>query len=291
MRRITTCFFSAVLISVFGFSCNEGEKFDIHESGLQYRLADVSLSGICPNEGDLLVLDMKYCTSGDSLLFSTKEVDREFKMQMKKTSHKGGSIEDAFGLMQQGDSIIALIDAGMFYTYTRNLPVPQFIKPGEKLRFEIRLVNILDPDEYYESVRGVKVQSEEAEMRILKDYLKLSNIITEPTSSGLYFVPQQEGKGPTPETGDRLSVHYLGYFTSGKPFGSSYETGRPFEFVYTPDALIEGWIEGLSYMHEGGKAILIIPSRLAYGKEGKEQSIPPYSTLVFEIDLIKVEKR
>ncbi|MBI4645341.1 MAG: FKBP-type peptidyl-prolyl cis-trans isomerase [Bacteroidia bacterium] len=77
---------------------------------------------------------------------------------------------------------------------------------------------------------------------------------------------------------------------SGKPFGSTYETGQPFEFEFTSENLIQGWVEALPLMKEGGRAQLIIPSRLAYGKIGKEASIPPYSTLIFEIDLLEVKK-
>lgn len=106
------------------------------------------------------------------------------------------------------------------------------------------------------------------------------------TESGLKYVDLQEGIGRTPIKGQRLIVHYTGYFTDGRPFDSSSEE-RPFEFVLGSGQVIKGWEEGLATMKAGGKRRLIVPPHLAYGSRGKG-NIPPDATLVFEVELLSI---
>ncbi len=118
-------------------------------------------------------------------------------------------------------------------------------------------------------------------------YLQEHNITTAPTASGLYYIETKAGTGVQPKKGDKVTVNYTGYFLSGKKFDSSYDRNKPFEFTLGVGQVIKGWDEGIALMKEGGKATLIIPSNLAYGAQGYS-SIPPYSTLVFDIELISV---
>ncbi|PLX11280.1 MAG: hypothetical protein C0594_03880 [Marinilabiliales bacterium] len=280
-------YLAAVLILV---ACGSEKSFEKHKSGLEYRIEYKSMSGIKPKDSDILVLDMKYYNSEDSLLFSTDEVSHEYKMQMKKPSHGGGCIEDAFALMEKGDSLVARIDAYQFFTQTRKMQPPAFIKDNEKLTFCIKLLDILNLDELKKDITGVSVNSQKEEDEMLENYLNMTNTTVDPTNSGLYYVELEKGTGPKPIAGDVVSVHYFGSFISGKPFSETYSSGQPFRFRLGNGDVITGWEEGVSYMKEGGKARFIIPSHLAYGKEGKGMKIPPYSTLVFEVELVKVEK-
>jgi FKBP-type peptidyl-prolyl cis-trans isomerase FkpA len=126
----------------------------------------------------------------------------------------------------------------------------------------------------------------EKELELLQTYLDKNNIDTEPTKSGLYYIEKVQGTGDFPEVTDVVKVHYEGRLLSNDEiFDSSYERGEPAEF--TLGQLIPGWIEGISYMKEGGEATLIIPSDLAYGQYGSG-SIPGYSTLIFEIELLEI---
>ncbi len=77
-------------------------------------------------------------------------------------------------------------------------------------------------------------------------------------------------------------------FLDGEKFDSSYDRGEPFEFTLGAGQVIKGWDEGISYMKEGGKATLIMPSSLAYGAYGAG-IIPPYTSLIFEVELIDVK--
>ncbi len=128
----------------------------------------------------------------------------------------------------------------------------------------------------------------EKELDTLKSYIESNNITTEPTASGLYYIETQAGTGAQAQTGDIVDVHYKGTFLDGKQFDSSYDRGEPFEFTLGRGQVIKGWDEGISYMKEGGKATLIMPSSLAYGASGSG-SIPPYTSLIFEVELVDVK--
>ena len=106
------------------------------------------------------------------------------------------------------------------------------------------------------------------------------------TASGLQYAVVAEGKGKTPAVTDRVTVHYTGTLIDGTPFDSSIQRGQPATFRV--NQIIPGWTEALQLMQEGDKWILYIPYSLGYGERGSPPQIPPYSTLIFEVELIKV---
>ena len=107
------------------------------------------------------------------------------------------------------------------------------------------------------------------------------------TESGLIYQALEEGYGPHPGPDDKVTVHYKGTFPDGTVFDSSYERGYP--STLSLKMAIPGWAEGLQLIKGGGKARLVIPPSLAYGKKGKTDSIPPCSTLIFEIELYGIK--
>ncbi len=106
------------------------------------------------------------------------------------------------------------------------------------------------------------------------------------TASGLQYKINQEGTGAKPDANDKVTVHYHGTTIDGKVFDSSVERGQPATFGL--NQVIPGWTEGLQLLKEGGKATLYIPQELAYGARSTGP-IEGYSTLIFEVELIKVE--
>lgn len=109
------------------------------------------------------------------------------------------------------------------------------------------------------------------------------------TASGLLYQVMTPATGESPQAGDSVEVNYQGAFIDGKVFDSSYERGEPVTFPL--DQVIAGWTEGVQLMQVGSKYKFVIPPELAYGSEAYPGSpIPSNSTLVFEIELLKVVK-
>lgn len=106
------------------------------------------------------------------------------------------------------------------------------------------------------------------------------------TASGLQYKILKAGTGATPKLTDTVTAHYRGTLISGKEFDSSYKRGQPAPFPV--NGVIKGWVEALQLMKVGAKWQLYIPSELAYGARGAGQDIPPHSTLIFDIELLKI---
>lgn len=106
------------------------------------------------------------------------------------------------------------------------------------------------------------------------------------TASGLQYQILTKGEGKVPAKTDKVRVHYTGSLIDGTVFDSSVQRGQPAEFPV--NGVIAGWIEALSMMPVGSKWRLVIPHNLAYGERGAAASIPPFSTLIFEVELLDI---
>lgn len=131
-------------------------------------------------------------------------------------------------------------------------------------------------------VLGCEKNKADEEMALLDSYLLENDITTLPTSSGIYYIETLKGSGPDASGGDRVEVKYKGTFLDGEVFDSGIHP-----FTLGIGQVIPGWDEGINYMREGGKAILIIPSNMAYGAYDRG-GIPAYSTLIFEVELLEI---
>lgn len=135
-----------------------------------------------------------------------------------------------------------------------------------------------------------KLQSEQFEQiksageTFLKENGKKENTVT--TDSGLQYQILQQGDGKIPQATDTVKVHYHGTLIDGKVFDSSVQRGEPATFGVTQ--VIQGWVEALQLMPVGSKWKLFIPYNLAYGERGAGQSIQPYATLIFEVELLEI---
>lgn len=120
------------------------------------------------------------------------------------------------------------------------------------------------------------------------DFLKenLTKDDVKSTESGLQYSILKEGDGKIPAATDTVRVHYTGKLIDGTVFDSSVERGQPAEFPV--NGVIRGWVEALQLMPVGSKWRLYIPQELAYGSQGAGASIPPFSTLIFDVELLAI---
>ncbi len=128
------------------------------------------------------------------------------------------------------------------------------------------------------------------EQELLDRYILDNEIDVSPTETGLYFIETQMGIGDEyPEDYSTVSIHYTGYLLDGRVFDTTElgDDAEPAVFSLVPYELVPGFVEGLKMMKKGGEARLIIPWDIAYGKDGSiDGIIPPYTTIVFDIQLI-----
>lgn len=174
-------------------------------------------------------------------------------------------------------------------------------------------VKSLDVQSYTDAVKsvfeeGIKPEMEPAEaQKLINEYLtelqeKASKAAREAgekfladnkqdkrvkeTPSGLQYIVEKEGEGKQPTATSEVTVHYTGRLLDGTVFDSSVNRGEPATFPL--NQVIPGWTEGVQLMKEGAKYRFFIPSDLAYGASGIPNAIPPHSTLIFDVELIKV---
>lgn len=227
-------------------------------------------------------------------LFSTLDkgepIDFKFGSQFE---NKG--FQEAVGQMKEGGKANAIVPSAMAFG---EQGAGNIVPPFSTLYYEIELVNVYTAEEWEKKQADVaaKKQAEQAQRQmeeesVLQKYLQDNNIVPTTTlPNGLIYIERQAGTGKSPVDGKKVKVHYTGKLLNGEVFDSSVDRGEPFEFTLGRKNVIEGWDAGIPLMKEGGKATLIIPSKIGYKDRGAGEKIPPYSTLVFEVELIEAEQ-
>ncbi len=135
--------------------------------------------------------------------------------------------------------------------------------------------------------KAIAKQAKEEGDKFRAEFAKGKDVKT--TQSGLMYKIESAGKGDTIKSTDTVKVHYTGKLPNGKVFDSSVERGQPVEFQL--DQVIKGWTEGLQLVKKGGKIQLVIAPELGYGEQGAGASIPPNSTLIFDVEVLDVNPK
>jgi FKBP-type peptidyl-prolyl cis-trans isomerase len=217
--------------------------------------------------------------SNDSVLAETFTKNQPVTVPASHPSFSG-----IFKQMKKGDRVNIVISADSFYKYTINAPLPSYIKPGDSLRFYIKVHDIMNEPEFAakEYAKELEQTREDslAAVKFLSQFQRINK-----THTGLHYTVSKPGAGKQPVAGSKVTVKYRGYLMSGKVFESNQQG---FTFILGSKDVIAGWNEGIKLMREGGRFKFIIPPHLAYGGSGAD-IIPPFTTIVFDIDLISVE--
>jgi len=290
MRK--TFIFSFILFSsIILLSCHRSEYPDYkkHESNFFYKLLKIGDENVKCQYNDYITADISYSTMKDSVFFRGRR-----KFQIAKTSFPG-SIDECLTLLAKDDSASFILSADDFFKKTISSDLPSFLKEKDKMKIDVGIVDIQTPKQYAGEKEAFLKWIEdfgEYEKTILKQFLDNSKLKVKPTSSGMYYLCLQHGndnKGV--KLGDTVVVHYEGHFLNGKFFDSTRARKEAFQFVYGQQwQVIKGLENAIGMMHEGERAIFIMPSDLAFGETGSSTGIiPPFTSLIFEVELVSVK--
>jgi len=294
MNKITMLLGSALLVGLVSCNSSKFEGYTKAENGLHYKFYTHDEAGAKPGEGDGIAFKYIFkLKSNDSVLVNSSLVSQDgsgvTKFILPKSSFIG-SLEDAM-MMAKNDSASFVVSADSFYMKTQKAKeLPPFIKPGDFLVVEMKMVDIktkaeLDANQKQQQAEVAKLS--EGEKPMMEKYLADNKITVKPTASGLIYIETVKGKGVLAKAGDEVTVQYKGTTLDGKEFDSSYGRPEPFKFIVGQQQVIAGWDEALQLMAKGGKAKLVLPSSIAYGPRGAGP-IPPFSPLVFEVELVNI---
>ncbi len=253
-------------------------------SGLYYTLSD-------PGTGDLV-------KSGDkaSVNYTGKFMDgKPFDSNTDSNFHhmqpfdvevgKGRVIkgwDEGLMLLKKGAKATFYIPSGLAYGAQERAPIPA----NSILIFDIAVTDVQTPKKPAEQAM--------ADDKLLQDYFAKNNIKATKTPSGLYYVMTQKGLGPMATPGKHVSMNYTGKTLDGKAFDSNtdpqFKHVQPFSFVLGQGQVIKGWDEGVQLLQLGSRATFYIPSGLAYGERGAGGSIPANAILMFDVEVLGIDK-
>lgn len=271
---------------VFNFtSCSKYKGFKKDkESGIYYKFYVQNKDSVQAQTGDAVSL-MYQLALKDSILVPSMPIE-----ELVRESFYKGDVYDAIRMMHVGDSATFILDADTFFYYMGG----ENPFDTKELYFTFKMTDLMPKAEVEAMMQAQEdqynaymEQARAAEDSLMQNYIAKNKIKVTPTASGLYFIPKKSGKGAMAANGQKVAVHYVGKLLDGTEFDNSIKRGEPIEFILGQGQVIPGWDEGISMMNEGAKAVLLIPSKLAYGERGN-QAIPPCSPLVFDVELVKI---
>ena len=279
----------------------EGEKLKLYlndnkittkptESGLYYIVTKKG-KGSRIDTGNYVKIHFTINTIDGNKIFSTRDRGEPIEIEYGKKFDTDG-LEEALGKMKKGEKANLIVPSSIaFGEMGRGGVIPPF----STLLYDVEIINIRSKAEY-DKEKALEREKQKAENQKLMNiektkinkYIKDNNITTKPTKDGLYYIETLKGTGKKAGDEKKVKVHYTLYLTDGTKLQSSLDGGQPFEFTLGKGQVIRGWDEGISMMNEGGKAELIVPSIIGYGERGKGKDIPPFTPLVFEVELLEV---
>lgn len=219
----------------------------------------------------------------DSIIHTSRLQGELPRFQLKNEQdlrRQPSPIEDVLRYMAVGDSVTVEIP---FQAGDRR---PKGFEMAEALYYDVVCLNIQSEVAFIEQNQKQfeRIQREMNKLVLRYNEGRLKSI--EQTNSGLEYIIKEEGKGPKPQKGEQLRVHYYGMLTNGELFDNSIQSDTPLQFSLGSGKVIKGWEEGLALLNKGSKAVFIVPPDLAYGETGNPPKIPAQATLVFYVELL-----
>ena len=270
--------------------------FSTTPSGLQYKIIKDSVGTIYPEIGGFITFWFEI-KNDKNLVISTHFSDRNpIGIPTPEAVYKP-SIEEGFWLLTEGDSAVFLLNADSLYKNTFNRPLQDGIAAGSKIKMTVRMGKVYTK-KFVDSIMLIQEQQDPQLMAdeiavYQKDSIAIQNYLTknrlkgQATIGGAYVVKLNTNKTPGEFIAplDTIQTTYIGkLLIEGTEFDRT-PSGEYFTFVVGIAEVIKGWDEGFQKLKHGDKAIILIPSRLAYGPGGAGNEIPPNAPILFEVEI------
>ena len=271
-----------ILLATVIFSCvnsNDPNGFKKSGNGTLYKVHYRGNDTTKITEGEIVTVNIQYRTD-DTLIFSSIDSDNPMTFPVIQPTFKG-DLYESLTLMGTGDSMSIAVVADSFYLETAKLPsLPEFIKPGSYLYYDIKVIEHLTTQEYQHK------KSKEEKVK-LQNYINNNDISVEPTESGLYIIQTEKGRGTkTPVPGDMCQIYIEVKELNGNELYSNFGE-RPLDIEYGKGFDTKGFTEGLGLLHEGETAMFIVPSWLGVGSQGMD-GVDAFTTLLYKVKLIAI---
>jgi FKBP-type peptidyl-prolyl cis-trans isomerase len=256
-------------------------------------------SGRAIVKGDFVKINLTVSSIEGKKIFSTLDQGQPITWEYGKPFDTKG-FDEAVATMKKGSKATIVVPSAMGFgpQGKKDMNGQDIITPYSPVVYDIEVLDLKTKSENEKAIKEeeaarkkVALEGQAKEPSLIAQYLKDNKITIKPTASGLYYIEKVAGKGAKAKAGNKVKVHYTGKLLNGKVFDSSLtrEPVAPFEFTIGQGQVIPGWDEGIAMMSAGGKATIIIPSKLGYGERGSGANIPPYSPLVFDVELISIK--
>lgn len=268
----------AAMAALFTTACS---KFKTTENGLKYRVIEKGDGEANIDTASILFANYRISIgSTDSVLKETFTIDQPNYIPVFEPTMK-----EALMSFVKGDSAEVLMSADSFFLNSLGQPRPPFIKEGDDIRFILKIKDILNQQDMR------RKEMEEMQKLGMKDSMDAKAAVealpnAQKTVNGIYYTELKAGSGKTIKKGDKVKVIYKGSLLSGQVFEDNQKEG--YELTIGLQQAIPGWEEMLQAMKLGQRVRAIIPWQMAYGPQGRGP-IPPFSSLVFEMEVIEVK--
>jgi FKBP-type peptidyl-prolyl cis-trans isomerase len=198
---------------------------------------------------------------------------------------------EALGMMAFGDSALFRINADSFFLKTKYLTeTPSYVGKGSKLTFLIKLDSRMTPMELDSALNAEKLARMEKENLEISEYISKNGLDMKPTENGVRSTFYQHTEGTPIVDGAKVRFHFIGRLLNGIEFINTYTMGSPVVVIVGREDIDPPYMnELLKQMREGEKASFLLPYAYGFGEGGIKDLVPPFSTLLYEINILKVE--
>jgi FKBP-type peptidyl-prolyl cis-trans isomerase len=259
--------------------------FSKTKTGLYYKIYKTGTDTLTPRTGNYVEFDMIYHGKShgkDSVFFNSQKQENPVpvKFFLPRPGFKG-DLNEGIAMLAKGDSGVFIVnsDSLIFKTFKMKQR-PAGIDSNGYFYFHLHLLSFQTPE-------GMIFKEEQQ----LKKYVEDNKITAKPNSMGLYIIETQLGTGVKIDSGCQVKMNYRVSLLDGKELFSTYERPDPVKFEYGKKIDTPGFEYAVSTLKKGSKAKFIVPSSLAFGRRGSGTSVAPYTSLIYDVEILDVKTK